>query len=142
MFLNSMCSFVFISCSAVCDFWTVKNISGRFLVGLRWWSFIDQDGNEKWVFESKNENNQINKVDSTVFWYMQIANSLVWGLLILWNLMWLRMFWSILSCICFGLSFTNLYAYYQCNADYKKKFGEYKGYGSTILNLIRGRFSA
>lgn len=34
------------------DFWTVKNISGRLLVGLRWWNEIQPDGSNKWVFES------------------------------------------------------------------------------------------
>lgn len=34
------------------DFWTVKNVSGRLLVGLRWWNEIQPDGSNKWVFES------------------------------------------------------------------------------------------
>lgn len=34
------------------DFWTVKNVSGRLLVGLRWWNEIQEDGSNKWVFES------------------------------------------------------------------------------------------
>ena len=35
------------------DFWTVKNVTGRLLVGLRWWNYVDEDGNSHWVFESK-----------------------------------------------------------------------------------------
>ena len=35
------------------DFWTVKNVSGRLLVGLRWWNEIHEDGSNIWVFESK-----------------------------------------------------------------------------------------
>lgn len=35
------------------DFWTVKNVTGRLLVGLRWWNYIDEDGNSHWMFESK-----------------------------------------------------------------------------------------
>ena len=35
------------------DFWTVKNVSGRLLVGLRWWNKVEQDGTSMWVFESK-----------------------------------------------------------------------------------------
>jgi hypothetical protein len=37
------------------DFWITKNVSGRLLVGLRWWNEIKEDGTEVWVFESKNE---------------------------------------------------------------------------------------
>ena len=35
------------------DFWTVKNVTGRLLVGLRWWNKIEEDGTSTWVFESK-----------------------------------------------------------------------------------------
>jgi len=35
------------------DFWTVKNVSGRLMVGLRWWNKIEEDGTSTWIFESK-----------------------------------------------------------------------------------------
>lgn len=35
------------------DFWTVKNVTGRLLVGLRWWNKVDEDGTSTWMFESK-----------------------------------------------------------------------------------------
>lgn len=35
------------------DFWTVKNVSGRKLVGLRWWNEVSDDGSSKWIYESK-----------------------------------------------------------------------------------------
>jgi hypothetical protein len=34
------------------DFWTVKNVSGRILVGLRWWNEVDEQGESVWHFES------------------------------------------------------------------------------------------
>lgn len=34
------------------DFWTVKNVSGRLLVGLRWWNDINEEGESVWHFES------------------------------------------------------------------------------------------
>jgi hypothetical protein len=36
---------------AALDFWVVKNVSGRILVGLRWWNEIDDEGNSLWKFE-------------------------------------------------------------------------------------------
>jgi hypothetical protein len=36
---------------AALDFWVVKNVSGRILVGLRWWNEIDDGGNSLWKFE-------------------------------------------------------------------------------------------
>ena len=35
------------------DFWTVKNVSGRLMVGLRWWNKVDEDGTSTWMFESR-----------------------------------------------------------------------------------------
>lgn len=35
------------------DFWTVRNVSGRVLVGLRFWNQVDDDGTSFWVFESR-----------------------------------------------------------------------------------------
>lgn len=34
------------------DFWVVKNVSGRILVGLRWWNETDEQGETHWHFES------------------------------------------------------------------------------------------
>ena len=39
------------------DFWTVKNITGRIMVGLRWWNYVDETtGESKWVFEAGVQN--------------------------------------------------------------------------------------
>jgi len=32
---------------------TCSLVSGRLLVGLRWWNQIDEEGKSKWMFESK-----------------------------------------------------------------------------------------
>lgn len=36
---------------AALDFWVVKNVSGRILVGLRWWNEINDEGESVWKFE-------------------------------------------------------------------------------------------
>lgn len=46
-------SFVFVILLLSADFWTVKNITGRLLVGLRWWNYIDDDGKSHWVYEQR-----------------------------------------------------------------------------------------
>jgi len=46
-------AFVLITLLLSFDFWTIKNVSGRLLVGLRWWNEIKDDGSNVWVFESK-----------------------------------------------------------------------------------------
>ena len=52
-------TFIVVLILSAVDFWVVKNITGRVLVGLRWWNEIMQDGSEKWVFESFNHGNVI-----------------------------------------------------------------------------------
>uniref|UniRef100_A0A8C9HVS2 Golgi apparatus membrane protein TVP23 homolog n=1 Tax=Piliocolobus tephrosceles TaxID=591936 RepID=A0A8C9HVS2_9PRIM len=67
----------FITCmvtiiSLSCDFWAVKNVTGRLMVGLRWWNHIAEGGKSHWVFESRKESSQGNKTvseaDSGIFW--------------------------------------------------------------------------
>uniref|UniRef100_A0ACD5VRF3 Uncharacterized protein n=2 Tax=Avena sativa TaxID=4498 RepID=A0ACD5VRF3_AVESA len=56
---------------AALDFWVVKNVSGRILVGLRWWNEINDDGNSVWMFECLDEQSlaRMNKKDSWFFWW-------------------------------------------------------------------------
>lgn len=35
------------------DFWTVKNVTGRLMVGLRWNSEVLEDGSTVWKFEAR-----------------------------------------------------------------------------------------
>ena len=46
---------LFITCVLLlaCDFWTVKNVTGRLMVGLRWNSVVEEDGRTTWKFESQ-----------------------------------------------------------------------------------------
>jgi hypothetical protein len=46
----------------------VKNVTGRLLVGLRWWNEIDERGSSHWKFESFEEQRYIHPTDSNVFW--------------------------------------------------------------------------
>jgi len=51
--LNFVMVFVLVVLLSAFDFWTVKNVSGRILVGLRWWNEVKDDGQTAWYFESK-----------------------------------------------------------------------------------------
>lgn len=49
--------FIIVVICCAFDFWYVKNVSGRFLVGLRWENEVKEDGTEIWIFESDHEGN-------------------------------------------------------------------------------------
>ncbi|XP_043708009.1 Golgi apparatus membrane protein-like protein ECHIDNA isoform X3 [Telopea speciosissima] len=56
---------------AALDFWVVKNVSGRILVGLRWWNEINDLGESIWKFECLDQESlsRMNKKDSWLFWW-------------------------------------------------------------------------
>lgn len=145
-FLNSITIFIFVSTFSVLDFWVVKNITGRILAGLRWWRIIDEEGKEKWIFESHDEDLKNNKIDGIFFWYGQIFATLFWICMTFIKILTLSPFWVILSSASFGLTGTNLYAYYMCRKDYKKKLnnilggGMGMGMGGVVMDSIKARF--
>ena len=60
------------------DFWTVKNVTGRLLVGLRWWVHVSpEDGSNQWVFES-NAGVQVPTLDYRIFWWALYGAPLTW----------------------------------------------------------------
>ncbi len=141
--LNSITIFILVSIFAVLDFWIVKNLSGRILAGLRWWRVIDEKGEEKWIFESFDEDKKANNIDLWFFWYGQIIASVFWLFITLVKFLTLNVFWVILSGSTLALLSTNLYAYYKCRKDYQKKLknvlGNPMGMGGMILGGLRSR---
>ncbi len=79
------------------DFYYLKNIAGRRLVGLRWWNEVNTaTGDSHWVFESAPEGSRAeNKTDKRFFWLSMYVVPALWvGLAILaivrlQNLIWL-----------------------------------------------------
>eukprot|EP00461_Guttulinopsis_vulgaris_P000819 UN00819 len=62
-FINNFAiTFIIILLLLAFDFWTIKNVSGRLLVGMRWWNKVHPDGTSEWVFESSTKKNQTNLI--------------------------------------------------------------------------------
>ena len=77
---NFIGSFVAIILLLSMDFWTVKNITGRIMAGLRWWNYISDEGESVWMFESaqQEENIKFSKAEIQIFWAGLIAFPVVW----------------------------------------------------------------
>lgn len=103
------------------DFWTVKNVTGRLLVGLRWWSEHQPDGHDKWVFECKVQEQTLNPKHEYWFWGFQTISTLAWFLLFIVNALALDL--TDCSTVIFGFicSGTNLWAYYKCSRVQKQR---------------------
>ncbi|MCJ1316706.1 Golgi apparatus membrane protein tvp23, partial [Xylographa vitiligo] len=63
------------------DFYYLKNIAGRRLVGLRWWNEVDPaSGSSTWVFESSPAGaGNSNKTDSRFFWLALYVQPVLWA---------------------------------------------------------------
>ncbi|KAL7628383.1 Golgi apparatus membrane protein tvp23 [Parahypoxylon ruwenzoriense] len=77
------------------DFYYLKNIAGRRLVGLRWWNEVDPStGDSRWVFESSDPNTRvINATDSRFFWLAIYAQPVLWVALAILALVRLKFMW-------------------------------------------------
>jgi len=105
------------------DFWTNKNITGRVMVGLRWWNSVSEDGTNVWHFESLPDLSNIHTFDAAFFWLAMLINVPLWIILTLVcgffgtdALQWLPV--SILAIV---LSCVNIYGYVRCRKDARKQ---------------------
>lgn len=77
------------------DFYYLKNIAGRRLVGLRWWNEVDpQTGDSQWVFESSEPGSKdITPTDSRFFWLALYIQPMLWVLMFILALVQLQFLW-------------------------------------------------
>ncbi|KAF1999539.1 DUF846-domain-containing protein [Amniculicola lignicola CBS 123094] len=110
------------------DFYYVKNIVGRRLVGLRWWNEVDTStGDSRWVFESAEEGSRvINATDKRFFWIALYAQPVLWILLAVVALASLEFIWLTLVVIALILTITNTLAFSRCD-----KFSQATGFASS-----------
>ena len=106
-------------------------MSGRLLVGLRWWNEVSESGGNEWKFESLQEGQRtINKKDSNLFWTVLYATPVVWAVLGLVAALKFSIDYLLLVIIAFLLSGANLVGYVKCS---KAAQNELKGLRRQIF---------
>lgn len=82
------------------DFYTIKNIAGRRLVGLRWWNEVNPTtGDTTMVFESLPSDandpayRQVNATDRRFFWLALYVQPVLWVLLAVSAVLTLKFIW-------------------------------------------------
>lgn len=119
------------------DFYLVKNLSGRLLVGMRWWNYVDDDGRSHWVFESKkgdsNYEARINPHEARLFWMALVVCPVIWALLLLVALVGFKFEWMLLVLIALSLNGANLYGYIKCN------FGAAANLSTTTTDFVKSQ---
>jgi len=123
--------FVLVTLLSAFDFWTVKNVSGRLLVGLRWWNFIDEKGGSQWKFESYEDQRFIHPTDSNAFWLALFVTPGAWLLLGFGAILTLRFMWLVLVLVAFTCSMINVVGYTKCKKDARTKLS---ALGGSVLS--------
>lgn len=133
----------FITVTVICmlllaaDFWVVKNITGRLLVGLRWWNKVEGESTT-WIFECA-QNREVNKFDSSVFWTVLYLTPLVWSALLFIGILKFNLGWLIIVVMALALSLANVYGYYKCSSDQKAQFQQMMQQGAQAgaMSMLR-----
>ncbi|KAL8222912.1 hypothetical protein R6Q57_020311 [Mikania cordata] len=120
------------------DFWVVKNVSGRILVGLRWWNEIDDNGESVWKFECLDQEAlaRMNKKDSWLFWWTLYLTAVVWIFFGIFSLIRFQADYLLVVGVCLTLSIANIVGFTKCRKDAKKQIQQFAS--QTIAN----RFSS
>lgn len=130
--------FIVLTLLVSADFWNLKNISGRLLVGLRWWNeTTKKEGSTNfenvWVFESADPERYINPIDSKVFWTLLYAQPVAWAVLAIMAVLKFELLYLVLIVISLSLSLTNAMAFTKCD-----KFGKANNLSTDIFSRTTG----
>lgn len=120
------------------DFYYLKNIAGRRLVGLRWWNEVDPStGDSKWVFESSDPATKtVNATDSRFFWLALYVQPVLWVVMAILALVRLQFLWLPLVIIALVLTVMNTLAFSRCD-----KFSQASNFAGSAFsggNLVGG----
>ncbi|XP_029784224.1 Golgi apparatus membrane protein TVP23 homolog B isoform X1 [Suricata suricatta] len=100
------------------------NVTGRLMVGLRWWNHIDEDGKSHWVFESRKasaqESKTVSEAESRIFWLGLIACPVLWVIFAFSALFSFRVKWLAVVIMGVALQGANLYGYIRCKVGSRK----------------------
>ncbi|KAJ4850638.1 hypothetical protein Tsubulata_023972 [Turnera subulata] len=130
---------------AALDFWVVKNVSGRILVGLRWWNEINDLGESVWKFESLDQESlaRMNKKDSWLFWWTLYLTAVLWVILGIFSLIRFQADYCLIVGVCLTLSVANIVGFTKCRKDAKKQFQQFASQtlASRVSSTIQTAFS-
>lgn len=115
----------------------MKNISGRLLVGLRWWSYVRDDGSNEWIFESLEDMAELAPFDGNVFWGALYVTPVVWSFLLVVAVLRLKFEYAPIVLSAIMMSGANIIGYMKCSSSAKNKMKSMVEHGmkSSTLGL-------
>lgn len=118
------------------DFWTVKNITGRLLVGRRWWSSMAADGSSLWTFEARPAPWRPNPADSRLFWGSLYLYTAMWVGLALVAMLRFNFSWLLVVAFALTLNGTNLVGYIKCDREAQSQM--LNSWGTSMIGGLVG----
>eukprot|EP00616_Rhizochromulina_sp_CCMP1243_P007442 CAMPEP_0118961460 /NCGR_PEP_ID=MMETSP1173-20130426/138_1 /TAXON_ID=1034831 /ORGANISM="Rhizochromulina marina cf, Strain CCMP1243" /LENGTH=249 /DNA_ID=CAMNT_0006909631 /DNA_START=15 /DNA_END=764 /DNA_ORIENTATION=+ len=119
------------------DFWTVKNVTGRLLVSLRWWNHVKADGSNEWVFESVENMSDVNPNDSRIFWWGMYIPVLIWGGLFVIDFLRLNFQWLVVVVVALAMQIANIIGYTKCSNDAKERMRKLMDQGQAGFGMMQ-----
>ncbi|KAL4933841.1 DUF846 domain-containing protein [Aspergillus undulatus] len=123
------------------DFYYLKNIAGRRLVGLRWWNEVNTtSGDSHWVFESADPNTRtVTATDKRFFWLSLYVTPALWiGLGILAIVRLNSVIWLTCIAIALVLTITNTTAFSRCDRFSQASTYANSAFGGAIVSNLAG----
>jgi len=117
------------------DFWNCRNVSGRTLVGLRFWNQVDEDGESYWVFESRDPSRPTNPTDSKMFWVALYTFPTLWFALLIVSLLKLRVDFIPIITLALVFNITNVIGFTYADRDAKQKWANSVTGGAWSLGI-------
>jgi len=139
LFVNSTIKIFITTLIISCvDFWFVKNIAGRYMLGMRWWNGDDEQGRDGWVFDSYDNEDCATDFDRFIFWVCLRASIIFWFVMLITKVLSFSLFWGIVVTIIFLLNLTNYYGYTMCYKEQAKKIESIANLYGKIYQSFRG----
>jgi hypothetical protein len=127
------------------DFWTVKNVSGRILVGLRWWNEVNDQGESVWHYESLDQQTleTLNKKDSWLFWWSLYLTPVAWVALGIVAVIKFNLDYLLVVGVALVLSTANIIGFTKCRKDAKKQIQQFASQtvASHMANTFQSAFT-
>ncbi|XP_016047734.2 Golgi apparatus membrane protein TVP23 homolog A [Erinaceus europaeus] len=125
------------------DFWSVKNVTGRLMVGLRWWNQIDEDGRSHWIFEARKASPRrgaATEAEARIFWLGLVICPLIWTVFLFSALFSLKLKWLALVLAGLCLQAANLCGYVLCKLGSDGDVGRVAAsfLSPTVFQTVRG----
>ncbi|THU94831.1 Golgi apparatus membrane protein TVP23 [Dendrothele bispora CBS 962.96] len=123
------------------DFWNCRNVSGRTLVGLRFWNQVDDDGESYWVFESRDPSRPVNPIDSRMFYIALYVFPVLWATLLIVSLLKLGLAFIPIVVLALVFNVTNAVGFTYADRDAKQRWASSmsSGWGIPGLSGIGGQ---